>query len=126
MSIAALEFFNQRMKAALPGHYAFIRWEDDLPEDYYFTAEYTELPSATGEEDGMRETAVYVRGYTWGDWLSLEQAKETIEKMVPTTAILENGSGIAIFYDVGQIVPTGLDDFKSIKMDMTIQEWKVK
>lgn len=125
MSIAALAFLNQQMETALPGHYSFLRWNTHPPDDYYFTAEYNETPIANAEEDGRREMAVYIRGYTWGDWMALEKARERIEKMVPTTAILENGSGIAIFYDAASVVPTGLDDLKSIKIDLTIQEWKV-
>lgn len=125
MSIAALEFFGKRMEKALPGHCAFMRWNTHPPDDYYFTYEYAESPGMYAEENGRRDTTVYIRGYTWGNWLSLEEAKERIEKIVPTTAILENGSGIAIFYDAASVVPTGLDDLKSIKIDMTIQEWKV-
>lgn len=125
MSIAALQFLNAQMEKALPGHYAFMRWNTHPPDDYYFTAEYNETPLDTAEEDGRREMAVYIRGYTWGDWLSLESAREAIEKIVPTTAILENGSGVAIFYDAASVVPTGLDDLKSIKIDLTMQEWKV-
>ena len=125
MSIAALKFLNQQMEKALPGHYAFMRWNTHPPDDYYFTAEYNETPVYTAEEDGRREMVVYVRGYTWGDWITLEEAKESIEKIVPATAILENGSGIAIFYDAASVVPTGLDDLKSIKINLTIQEWKV-
>lgn len=125
MSVAALQFFGNRMEVALPGHSAFMRWKTHPPDDYYFTYEYSETQGMNAEENGRRDITVYIRGYTWGDWMALEEAKERIEKIVPTTAILENGSGIAIFYDAASVVPTGLDDLKSIKIDMTIQEWKV-
>jgi len=124
MSIAALNFLNQRMEEALPGHCAFMRWNTHPPDDYYFTYEYSETPVLNAEEDGRREMSVFIRGYTWKDWMALEQAKEIILKKVPTTAILEDGSGIAIFYDAASVVPTGLDELKSIKIDMTIQEWR--
>lgn len=124
MSVAALQFLNNQMEKALPGHYAFMRWNTHPPDDYYFTAEYNETPMETAEEDGRREMTIYVRGYTWGDWLSLENAKEAIARIVPTTAILENGSGVAIFYDSASVVPTGLDELKSIKIDLTMQEWR--
>ena len=124
MSVAALKFLNDQMEKALPGHYAFMRWNTHPPDDYYFTAEYNETPMETAEEDGRREMTIYVRGYTWGDWLTLEQAKDIIQSKIPTTAILENGSGVAIFYDSASVVPTGLDDLKSIKIDLTMQEWR--
>lgn len=125
MSIAALSFLNTRLQQALNNHYAFMRWNEKPPDDYYFTGEYREIAQPNQDEDGRHECSIILRGYTWKDWLLLEQAKETIEKEIPTTAILPDGTGIAIFYDAGMVVPTGLDNFKSIKIDLTMMEWKV-
>ena len=79
----------------------------------------------TREECGRQDATFILRGYTRGSWLLLEQAKAKIEKGLPLTAILDDGSGVAIFYSSGTVVPTGDADFKSIKIDLTIQEWKV-
>ena len=123
MSIAALAFVSDMMqRIGVP--YAFMRWNEP-PPDVYFVGEYVESPSLTREEDGRQETTVILRGFTHGSWMLLEQAKAKIEKAVPVTAILEDGTGIAVFYESGTVVPTGVDQLKSIKIDLTIQEWKV-
>ena len=124
MSIAAWAYINSRLNA-LGINYAFMRWNEKPPEDYYFVGEYNELPSMTKEENGMQETTIILRGYTWKDWLLLEEAKEKIENSLPITTVLENGNGLAVFYDSGMVVPTSVDNFKSIKITLTVQEWKV-
>lgn len=124
MSIAVLEYMKSRMQAlGIP--YAFMQWEEALPE-YYFVGEYNELAMATKEEDGRQDITLILRGFTRGAWLLLEQARETIEQNITQTAILENGSGIACFYDGATVVPTGDAELKSIKINLTIQEWKVR
>lgn len=123
MSVAALKYVSDLMQSmGLP--YAFGRWEI-RPPDMYFVGEYIEEESPTREEDGASTTAFILRGYTRGSWLLLEQAREKIEKNASQTAILPDGTGIAVFYDYGTIVPTGDADLKSIKINLEIQEWKV-
>lgn len=124
MSIAAWAYINSRLKAlGIP--YAFMRWNEKPPDDYYFVGEYTEISSPTKEENGMQETTIFLRGYTWKDWQLLEEAKEKIESSLPITTILENGNGLAVLYDTAMVVPTSVDNFKSIKINLTVQEWKV-
>lgn len=124
MSIATLEYINNLMQSmGIP--YEFMRWNIEPPDDYYFTGEYNEHEMTTREEDGRQDSTFILRGYTRGSWLLLEQAKAKIERGFPLMAILDDGSGVAIFYSSGTVVPTGDADFKSIKIDLTIQEWKV-
>lgn len=124
MSVAALQYVADQMQS-LDIPYQFMRWNDAVPDDYYFVGEYSETPSMTKEEDGRQDTTVILRGFTRKSWLLLEQAKEKIESSFPQTAILNNGSGIAVFYDSALVVPTGDAELKSIKINLTIQEWKV-
>lgn len=125
MSIAALKYVSDMMhEIGVP--YAYERWNEQ-PPDYYCVGEsYTEIPSMTKEEDGRQETTLYLRLFTRREWLLLEQAKELIEKNCARTAILEDGTGIAVFYDGATITPTGDAELKSMKINLTIQEWKVK
>lgn len=126
MSIAALEYIANLMQS-LGVEYQFMRWNDDetLP-DCYFVGEYIETESTTKEESGYQESTFILRGFTRKTWLLLEEAKEKIENVVPKTAILGNGSGIAVFYSSATVVPTNDAELKSIKIDLDIQEWKVK
>lgn len=126
MSIAGLKYVADMMQEMdIP--YAFERWNEKPPDDYYCVGEsYTEIPSLTKEENGRQDTTLYLRLFTRREWLLLEQAKEKIEKHCARTAILDDGSGIAIFYDSAMIVPTGDAELKSMKINLTIQEWKVK
>lgn len=125
MSMAGLKYVSDIMQEiGVP--YAFERWDEKTPDDYYCVGEsYTEIPSLTKEENGRQDTTLYLRLFTRRDWLLLEQAKELIEKNCTRTAILDNGTGIAVFYESAMIVPTGDADLKSMKINLTIQEWKV-
>jgi len=127
MSEAAFAYIDQLMQGlGIP--YAFMRWNDkDNPlPDYYFVGDYIEEPSLTKEESGLQPTTFILRGFTRKEWLLLEQAKAKIENAAMKTAILPNGNGIAVFYDSTSTVPTGDMELKSIKINLKIQEWKVK
>ncbi len=91
----------------------------------YFISDYSEIPSSTAEENGRRDVTVILRGYTRGDMLSLYVAGGKIEKRCAKTEILPDGTGIAVFYDSAMSVPTGNDEIKSIKINLTIQVWRV-
>lgn len=124
MSEAALKYVADLMESiGIP--YEFMRWNSGQPPDCYFVGEYTEIPSVTKEENGYQETTFILRGFTRKSWLLLEQAKAKIEKNASKTAILSNGSGIAVFYESGMTIPTGDMELKSIKINLKIQEWKV-
>ena len=124
MSIASLSHIAGLMKSlSIP--YAFMEWKSKPPEDYYFVGEYNEVPSLTREENGYGETTFVLRGFTRGDWLLLEEAREKIEQSAAYTDILPDGTGIAVCYDSAYVVPTGDAELKSIKINLSIQEWKV-
>lgn len=125
MSIAALSFMENLMQGmGVP--YQFMRWEKQPPDDYYTVGEYIESPSLTREESGRQDSTFILRLFTRKSWMKLEQAKAKIESAVPITAILPDGTGIAVFYESGMVVPTGDMQLKSMQINMTIQEWKVK
>lgn len=123
MSIAALEYMKNLMQSmGIP--YEFMRWNTE-PPDCYFVGEYLEAPSLVREESGKQDSTFILRGFTRGSWLQLEQYKAIIEKNCARTAILTDGSGIAVFYDSATVVPTMDNELKSIKINLTIQEWRV-
>ena len=125
MSMASMKYVSSMM-AGISLPYAFMRWtKTEIPE-VYFTGEYNEIPSTTKEENGRQDVTVILRGFTRGPWLLLEEAKEKIEKSCAKTVILSDGTGLAVFYDSAMPVPTGDADLKSIKINLTIQEWRVK
>lgn len=125
MRTSTMEYFDKRMSAAVP--YAFERWKGAAADEqscYWVLSEYTEVENPFQQETGMRETSVILRGFTRGKTVLLEEEKEKIEKSVPGTTILDDGTGVVIMYDYGMIVPTGNADLKSMKINMTIQEWR--
>lgn len=124
MSEAALAFINSLMES-LGLDYAFREWEEKKKESYW-VGDYIEEPSMTKLENGFQPATFILRGYTRHSWLTLEQAKAKIESAAMKTAILPNGNGIAIFYDSASPVPTGDMELKSIKINLQIQEWRVK
>jgi len=125
MSESTLKYVSDLLES-LDIPYEFMRWTEDVIPDYYFVGEYIENPSMTLEENGHQETTFILRGFTRQSWLLLERAKAKIEASMAKTAILDNGSGIAVFYESAMPVPTGDAELKSIKINLNIQEWKVK
>ena len=124
MSIAALNYVGGLLlDSGIP--YNFMYWQEKPPDDYYFVGEYIEMPSATREESGRQDSTFILRGFTRKSWLYLEQAKEKIEKHCVRTAILSDGTGIAVSYNSAVVVPTGDNELKSIKINLDVREWKV-
>ena len=124
MTEATLAYVKNLMKSMdIP--YDFMRWNKEEMPDCYFIGEYFETPSLTREENGYQETTFILRGFTRQEWLLLERAKAKIEANMAKTAILEDGTGIAVFYDSATPVPTNDAELNSIKINLKIQEWKV-
>ena len=123
MQIATLAYIDSLMQGmGIP--YSFMEWTADVPETY-FVGSYLENPSITLEENGHQETTFILRGWTGGSWMNLETFKAKIEKNMMKTAILDDGTGVAIFYESAIPVPTYVEGWKSIKINLKIQEWKV-
>jgi len=106
--------------------YEFMEWTSDPVPEAYFVGEYSESPST--DESGLQETTFILTG-TARKWILLEEAKSQIEKLFSKvtglTAILENHSGIAVFYDSAFPVPTGDAELKRIQINLTVKEWSV-
>lgn len=125
MTESVMKYLNERMSAVVP--YAFGQWEGKpagKDSCYWVLSDYTEEETPTRTENGMQVTNVIFRGFTRGSFHLLEKDKAKIEKDVPSTTILEDGTGVAILYSYGMIVPTGDADLKSMKINMEIQEWR--
>ena len=124
MTEAGLTFIAKLMDGiSIP--YDFMEWKTKPPEDRYHVGEPSELAMTTMEEDGMQESTFILRGFTRGDWALLWSDAQTIKKNLPQTAILPDGTGIAVFYAGSTPVPTGDEQLKSIKTNLTIKEWSV-
>ena len=91
----------------------------------YFVGEYMETESTT--EDGLQESTFILTGFSRDSWETLEEAKEKIEKHFKNgkVGITSSGSAVAIFYAHSLIVPTIDAELKSIKINLSIKEWKV-
>lgn len=127
MTTAVLEFINNAMElAGIP--YEFMEYTSSIDViSAYWVGEYSESPPIA--EDGGQETQFILTGTGKGSWFDLEQQKAKIEKLFPSiggrTAILDNGSGVAVFYSNAFPVPTGDAFLKRLQINLTIKEWKV-
>lgn len=125
MTEAGLKFVSTFMDGlSIP--YDFMEWKDKPPDDRYFTGETNELTMTRLEEDGQQDSTMILRGFTRREWGLLWKDAETIRKNLPQTAILPDGTGIAVFYAGSAPVPTGDAALKSIKTNLDIKEWSVK
>lgn len=128
MSRTAIEYAAEYVAGMMSGlalPHAPWRFKAAEIPDVYFVSDYNEVPSATAEENGMRPVTVILRGYTRQEMLSLFVAAGKIEKSCAKTVILPDGTGLAVFYDSAMPVPTGDAQLKSIKINLTIQVWRV-
>ena len=124
MTEAGLTFIANLMDGlSIP--YDFMEWKTKPPEDRYHVGEPIPVPTTTMEEDGKEETDFILRGFTRGNWALLWSDARKIKKNLPQTAILPDGTGIAVFYAGSAPVPTGDEQLKSIKTNLTIKEWSV-
>jgi hypothetical protein len=124
MTTATLKIISDAMRE-LNLAYALGRFSGKA--DPYFVGEYQETESFT--EDGLQESTFLLTGFSRGEWLTLEEAKEKIEnyfnRVSGRTVITDNGSAVAIFYAHSLIVPTNDAELKRIQINLNIKEWKV-
>lgn len=127
MTAAVLKFISDAMASAnIPYEFMeYISAVDAIP--VYWVGEYTEEPPLN--EDGMQETQFILTGTGKGSWSELEKQKEKIKKLFPANggrrAILDDKSGVAVFYGNAFPVPTGDGFMKRLQINLTIKEWKV-
>ena len=125
MTIEAMGFISEILENA-GINYEFGQWSSDPVPDPYFVGEYTE--ESTSTEDGQQNTTLMLTG-TSLTAIALEQAKQTIKQLFPNvggrTAILENGNGIAVFYDYSLNIPIDDPELKRIQINILVKEWSV-
>lgn len=126
MTMEVLNFISSNLEQ-IGIDYEFEEWTSDPVPEPYFVGEYSESPPM--DESGLQEVTFILTG-TARTWILLEIAKSKIEKLFSKvtgkTAILENHSGIAIFYSNSFPVPTGDAELKRIQINLTIKEWSVE
>lgn len=128
MTTAVMKFISEAMESeGIP--YEFMEFTSLIADlQSYWVGEYSEIPP--NAEDGMQETQLIITGTGRGSWLNLEKEKVKIEKIFPAiggrTAILDNGSGVAVFYGNAFPVPTGDGFLKRLQVNLVVKEWKVK
>lgn len=121
MNTETLSYINKLLKES-GLHYSFVRWNGDLIFPYWI-GEYSEVDSIY--EDGMVESDFILTGTTEESWLTLQQEKEKIEKLLDKiTTILESGIGLSISFERSLIVPTESDTLKRIQMNFSVKEWR--
>lgn len=121
LSIAVLEWLN-KLLAGIGINYQYGIWRTyPIPFPYFVGEKNEEAPDS---EDGMQQSVLLITG-TGPSLLELEQARDKIKSLNDTRAILDNGSGVALFYDGAYAVPVDEPDMKRIQIDLTIKEWRV-
>ena len=128
MSKTAIEYAAEYVagmmgRLALP--YAPWRYKGENT-GMYFVGEFFEVPSQSAKENGMQPVTVILRGYTREDMLSLVVAAGKIEKSCALTTVLPDKTGLVVNYDDAQPVPTSTNDIQSIKINLSIQVWRVR
>lgn len=127
MTKAGLKFISDAMGSVqIP--YEFMEYTSAVDAiSSYWVGEYSEIEPIA--EDGQEETQFILTG-TGKEWLELENQKNKIKKLFPERwgrrAILEDGSGIAVFYGNAFPVATGDGFLKRIQINLTVKEWRTE
>lgn len=125
MTEAAMKYMSDLMDSlSIP--YDFVEWKTKPPDDRYFVGEPLEDIMTTLEEDGQQDITFILRGFTRVGYSLLMKDAQTIKENLPKTAILPDGTGIAVFYEGSRPVQTADNQLKSIKTNLKIKEWSVK
>lgn len=115
---------SQLESAGVP--YEFEEWTDVIKYPY-FVGDYDESPGAY--EDGVSDSFFRITGFTRHTWAELYAVDKKLKQMFPLTtgktAILGDGSGIAVFYDSSAPEPTGEEGLKKLEIRLQIKFWKV-
>ena len=125
MSKAVLKLISDAMQS-LGIAYGFMEYNGNPLVYPYFVGEYAEEEPTS--EDGLQTTTFMITGFSRGSWLDLENTKEQIIKYFGIggkTAILDNGSGVAVFYSNTLVVPTEDADLKRIQINLYVKEWRI-
>ncbi len=123
--IELLNFINAELeKVNVP--YEFGEWTSNIT-DLYFVGEYSEFEPSS--ESGQEDKTFILNGFTRRSALALEEMKEKIKTVFPPiegkTAILDDGSGVAVFYSNSFPVPTGEEGLYRLQVNLSIKYWKV-
>lgn len=127
MQKETLKFISDALASAgIP--YEFDEFNSSIESlDRFWVGEYQEIEPMT--EDGQEETTFILTGTAKEDILILENDKKTIKGLFPSIegcrAILDNGSGVAIFYAHSFKIPTDTDFLKKMQINLKIKEWMV-
>ena len=124
MTVEGLSFINSCLDE-LGIQYQFMEWTSAPIPDPYWVGEYTEVEPLN--EDGLEESTFILTGTTKKKYLDLEVVKQKLKEYFPTwgkTAILESGSGIAVFYSDSFPVPSIQEGVHRLQVNLKIKEWR--
>lgn len=126
MTTAVLKFIKEAMDS-VGISYEFMEFTSSITSLHsYWVGSYSEVTPIA--EDGMQETQFILTGTGKGKWFDLEKEKTKIEQLFPMvggkTAILDNGSGVAVFYGNAFPVPTGDVLLKRLQVNLIVKEWR--
>ena len=127
MTKAGLKFISDTLVSAqIP--YEFMEYTSAIDSiSSYWVGEYSEIEPIA--EDGQEETQFLLTG-TGKEWLELENQKDKIKKLFPERwgkrAILDDGSGIAVFYGNAFPVATGDGFLKRLQINLIVKEWRTE
>lgn len=123
MTSDALKYIADSMES-LEIPYEFMVWTQDLCYPYV-VGEYSEFD--TVNEDGLEEGTFILTITTDKKYITMEELKDKIKKFFPSearTAILDNGSGIAVSFATSFPVLTGEQGLNRMQINLNIKEWK--
>ena len=125
MTVEGLSFINSCLDE-LGVQYQFMEWTTTPIPETYWVGEYTEEEPMN--EDGLEESTFILTGTTRNKYIELENVKQMLKEYFPKeglTAILESGSGIAVFYSDSYPIPSIQEGVRRLQVNLKIKEWRI-
>lgn len=114
---------DQLVKLGL--NYEFWEWTGEPVTTYWIGECDMGTPR---NEDGAVPYSFTLVGTTRGQYSDLQSEADKLLQLFRDglTAILEDGTGVAVFFNSATMVPTDRDDLKRMEVYLDIREWKVE
>lgn len=114
-----LSYLNTQLSNII--NYEFGMWTDTVIDFPFWVGEIQEVHLNT--EQYKQEYSFTLTGTTNSSWADLEADKAKIKALFADHTAIDDGKGIAIYYDTALQIPSEDETIKRMQIILTIHEW---
>lgn len=115
-----LKYLNEQLSSII--NYELGQWNGKIAFPFW-VGEYQEIYYSYEQE--YKEYAFTLTGTNRGTWSQLEEDKNKIQKLFANnTAVLEDGSSVAVFYETAYMIPSEDAEIRRMQIQLNVKEWR--